>query len=177
MLPLRPKHREERDLQGKSPKKLTPPRSLSFSSKQQQQQQQQQKTTEPFAEYYYSSQFAPLVVFFLIYLCVVRNKKFHHFVRFHAMQATMLDIVGMIFQILRGYFPQSILMSPVVDFYDTLAYSLCIFPVLYCIYYALTYVFVGFLAGVWRKRESEGRTKPFTHRPLLRTRLEGGRAD
>lgn len=92
----------------------------------------------PFAAYYYSSQFAPLVVFFLIYLCVVRNKKFHHFVRFHAMQATMLDIVGMIFQILRGYFPESILMSPLLDFYDTFAYTLCIFPVLYCIYYALT---------------------------------------
>ena len=50
----------------------------------------------------------------------------------------MLDIVGMIFQILRGYFPESILMSPLLDFYDTFAYTLCIFPVLYCIYYALT---------------------------------------
>jgi hypothetical protein len=54
------------------------------------------------------------------------------------MQATMLDIVGMIFQILRGYFPESILMSPVLDFYDTISYTLCLFPVLYCIYYALT---------------------------------------
>ena len=103
-----------------------------------QKQQQHQQQPGPFAAYYYSSQFAPLVVFFLIYLCVVRNKKFHHFVRFHAMQATMLDIVGMIFQILRGYFPESILMSPLLDFYDTFAYTLCIFPVLYCIYYALT---------------------------------------
>ena len=98
-------------------------------------QQQQKKLSAPFAQIYYSSQFSPLVVFFLIYLCVVRNKKFHHFVRFHAMQATMLDIVGMIFQILRGYFTETVLMSPVIDFYDTIAYSLCL---LYCIYYALT---------------------------------------
>lgn len=50
----------------------------------------------------------------------------------------MLDIVGMIFQILRGYFPESVLHSPLVDFYDTISYTLCLFPVLYCIYYSLT---------------------------------------
>ena len=35
---------------------------------------------------YYSSQFAPLVVFFLLFLSVVKNTKLHHFVRFNAMQ-------------------------------------------------------------------------------------------
>ena len=90
------------------------------------------------------------------------------------MQATMLDIVGMIFQILRGYFPESVLMSPLVDFYDTFAYTLCIFPVLYCIYYALTYVVWGCFGALERER---GKTKeePFTHRPSLKP-TRGGRA-
>lgn len=44
---------------------------------------------EPFVSIYYSSQFAPLVVFFLIFLAVVRNTKLHHFVRFNAMQVAL----------------------------------------------------------------------------------------
>ncbi len=35
---------------------------------------------------YYSSQFAPLIVFFLLFLAVVKNNKLHHFVRFNCMQ-------------------------------------------------------------------------------------------
>lgn len=35
---------------------------------------------------YYSSQFAPLIVFFLLFLSIVKNTKVHHFVRFNAMQ-------------------------------------------------------------------------------------------
>lgn len=91
----------------------------------------------PFIKYYYSSQFAPLVVFFLLYLAVVRNTKLHHFVRFHAMQATMLDIISMIFTLVRGYLPPAVMWSPLVGFYDTFSYTVCLFPVLYCIVYAL----------------------------------------
>lgn len=43
----------------------------------------------PFVGIYYSSQFAPLVVFFLLFLSVVKNTKLHHFVRFNAMQVRM----------------------------------------------------------------------------------------
>ena len=43
-------------------------------------------TAGPFVGIYYSSQFAPLVVFFLLFLSVVKNTKLHHFVRFNAMQ-------------------------------------------------------------------------------------------
>ena len=45
--------------------------------------------TGPFVGIYYSSQFAPLVVFFLLFLSVVKNTKLHHFVRFNAMQVSM----------------------------------------------------------------------------------------
>lgn len=53
------------------------------------------------------------------------------------MQATMLDIVSMIFTILRGYLPPGIMWSPAVQAYDTFAYTICLMPVLYCIVYAL----------------------------------------
>lgn len=43
----------------------------------------------PFVGIYYSSQFAPLVVFFLLFLSVVKNTKLHHFVRFNAMQVCL----------------------------------------------------------------------------------------
>lgn len=38
---------------------------------------------------YYSSQFAPLVIFFLVFLTIVKNTKLHHFVRFNCMQVRM----------------------------------------------------------------------------------------
>ena len=44
--------------------------------------------TGPFAKIYYSSQFAPLIIFFLMFLSIVKNKKLHHFVRFNCMQAS-----------------------------------------------------------------------------------------
>ena len=41
----------------------------------------------PLVGIYYSSQFAPLIVFFLLFLAIVKNNKLHHFVRFNCMQA------------------------------------------------------------------------------------------
>ncbi len=40
----------------------------------------------PLAPLYYSGQFVPLIVFFLLFLSIVKNNKLHHFVRFHCMQ-------------------------------------------------------------------------------------------
>ena len=64
---------------------------------------------------YYSSQFAPLVVFFLLFLAVVKNTKLPHFVRFNCMQGIMIDIVTMLFNILRTYFPAELRWSSVLD--------------------------------------------------------------
>lgn len=49
--------------------------------------------TGPFVGIYYSSQFAPLVVFFLMFLAVVKNNKLSHFVRFNCMQVSRLAAV------------------------------------------------------------------------------------
>ncbi len=43
---------------------------------------------------YYSSQFAPLIVFFLLFLAIVKNNKLHHFVRFNCMQARSKTVLG-----------------------------------------------------------------------------------
>ena len=43
----------------------------------------------PLVGIYYSSQFAPLIVFFLLFLAIVKNNKLHHFVRFNCMQARL----------------------------------------------------------------------------------------
>ena len=54
----------------------------------------------------YSLPFASLIIFFALYLGVVRNENISHFIRFNAMQAILLDIVLMlcrlVLQILEG---------------------------------------------------------------------------
>ena len=40
----------------------------------------------PLAKIYFGSQFAPLIIFFVMFLSIVKNTKLHHFVRFNCMQ-------------------------------------------------------------------------------------------
>lgn len=42
----------------------------------------------PLAKVYFSSQFAPLIIFFVMFLSIVKNKNLHHFVRFNCMQVS-----------------------------------------------------------------------------------------
>lgn len=45
------------------------------------------------ASYYNAGQYAPMIIFFALYLGVVQNKQFSSFVRFNAMQAVLLDVL------------------------------------------------------------------------------------
>eukprot|EP00891_Asterochloris_glomerata_P000576 jgi/Astpho2/576/e_gw1.00013.171.1_t len=65
----------------------------------------------PFTSIYFSSQFGPLIIFFVLFLAVVRNQRLHHFVRFNTMQAIMIDICVMLFVIVRSYLPAEIRWS------------------------------------------------------------------
>lgn len=47
----------------------------------------------PLAKVYFSSQFAPLIIFFVMFLSIVKNKKLHHFVRFNCMQVRLRPCV------------------------------------------------------------------------------------
>lgn len=52
--------------------------------------------------------FASLVIFFALYLGVVRNENISHFIRFNAMQAILLDIVLMLCGLVLRIFDQGI---------------------------------------------------------------------
>ncbi len=47
----------------------------------------------PLVRIYNTVPFAGLIVFFALFLLVVRNEKINHFIRFNTMQAILLDIV------------------------------------------------------------------------------------
>jgi len=48
---------------------------------------------EPILQIYASVPFASLIIFFALYLLVVRNEGINHFIRFNAMQAILLSII------------------------------------------------------------------------------------
>ncbi|OCR00100.1 hypothetical protein BCD67_20680 [Oscillatoriales cyanobacterium USR001] len=47
----------------------------------------------PVLQIYNSIPFADLIIFFTLYLAVVRNENIKHFIRFNAMQAILIDII------------------------------------------------------------------------------------
>jgi uncharacterized membrane protein len=91
----------------------------------------------PLAKVYFSSQFAPLIIFFVMFLSIVKNKRLHHFVRFNCMQAIMLDIVVMLFHILRAYLPAELKWAPVAHFTDMFAWTCCMGTVVYAVFWTL----------------------------------------
>ncbi|MBN3870864.1 Tic20 family protein [Nostoc sp. JL33] len=50
--------------------------------------------------FYTSVRYAGLIIFFALFLLVVRNEKISHFIRFNTMQAILLDIIIFLFSIL-----------------------------------------------------------------------------
>ncbi|KAK9906671.1 hypothetical protein WJX75_005888 [Coccomyxa subellipsoidea] len=91
----------------------------------------------PLAPLYYSGQFVPLIVFFLLFLAIVKNNKLHHFVRFNCMQGVMLDIVSMLFTLLRAYVPAEVRWSFILDIYDMFSWNICMCTILYCVFFSL----------------------------------------
>ena len=91
----------------------------------------------PLAKVYFSSQFAPLIIFFVMFLSIVKNKKLHHFVRFNCMQAIMLDIVVMLMHILKAYLPAEIKWSVISHFVDMFMWTTCMGTVVYAVFWTL----------------------------------------
>ena len=48
---------------------------------------------QPLVSFYYSFPFAGIIIFFILFLAVVRNTRISHFIRFNTMQAILLDIL------------------------------------------------------------------------------------
>jgi len=91
----------------------------------------------PLAKVYFSSQFAPLIIFFVLFLAVVKNKKLHHFVRFNCMQAIMLDIVIMLCHIVKAYLPAEIKWSVIAHLVDMGMWTTCMGTVVYAVFWTL----------------------------------------
>ncbi len=53
------------------------------------------------------------------------------------LQAIVLDIVTMLFTLVRQYFPAEIRWSPLMNWYDMFAFNACICTIVYCIVCAL----------------------------------------
>jgi hypothetical protein len=56
----------------------------------------------PFIQIYSTVPFAGLIIFFVLFLAVVRNPNIAHFIRFNTMQALLVDIVLTLFSLLFG---------------------------------------------------------------------------
>mmetsp|Transcript_41461 Transcript_41461/g.105041 ORF Transcript_41461/g.105041 Transcript_41461/m.105041 type:complete len:249 (-) Transcript_41461:231-977(-) len=98
----------------------------------------------PFVSIYYCNSFMPLIVFFLCFLAIVKNTKISHFVRFNTMQAIMMDIVVMLFNILRAYFPAEFRWSIILVLFDKFSFLACMATVLYAVFFTLR----GFYADI-----------------------------
>lgn len=58
---------------------------------------------QPFIQLYYGFPFAGIIVFFALFIGVVRNERINHFVRFNAMQAILIDILLFLFSLFARY--------------------------------------------------------------------------
>jgi hypothetical protein len=85
---------------------------------------------QPLIAVYYGIQFASLIIFFVLYLAVVRNERINHFIRFNAMQAILISIIltliGLAFGILGPVLGQNLLTETLFNiiFLGTLAASI-----------------------------------------------------
>lgn len=84
---------------------------------------------QPLLAIYYGVQFASLIIFFVLFLAVVRNERIAHFIRFNVMQAILIGIIlaliGLAFSILGPILGASLLTETLYNiiFLGTLAAS------------------------------------------------------
>lgn len=52
-------------------------------------------------------------------------------------QGVMLDIVSMLFTLLRAYVPAEFRWSLLMDFYDMFSWNICMCTIVYCVFFAL----------------------------------------
>lgn len=86
----------------------------------------------PLLQAYYSSWFTPFLVFFSLFLLIVRNKNLPHFVRFNTMQSILLDICAMLGGLTIQYLPFEIAYSWIGILLNNLTYMTGACTVFYC---------------------------------------------
>merc|ERR1711976_2351 len=93
---------------------------------------------EPISILYTSSSFTPLIVFFLLLLSIVRNKRFHHLVRFHALQSAMVDIAITLVSVVRMCLPPELRWSMFMVVIDRYVGASILMTITYCTLYAIS---------------------------------------
>lgn len=91
----------------------------------------------PLLMIYGCNAFMPLIIFFVLFLCVVRNTKLPHFLRFSAMQSIMLDIVVMLANILVMYAPSEVTHSILMPIFMNASFVSILATIFYCMIHTL----------------------------------------
>ena len=91
----------------------------------------------------YSLPFASLIIFFALYLGVVRNENISHFIRFNAMQAILLDIVLMLCRLVLPIFD-----GPQVAFIAETLYNMVFLGAFAAFVYAVVQSLLGRYAEI-----------------------------
>jgi uncharacterized membrane protein len=85
----------------------------------------------PFIRVYQSVPFAELIIFFILFLAIVRNDKIPHFIRFNTMQALLMDILLAVFGLILGIFPNLTGLNLILETLFNMAFLATILACLY----------------------------------------------
>jgi len=87
----------------------------------------------PFIKVYRSVPFAELIIFFILFLAIVRNDKIPHFIRFNTMQALLMDILLALFGLILGIFPNLTGLNLILETLFNMVFLATLFACLYSI--------------------------------------------
>ena len=91
----------------------------------------------PLSILYQSNGFTPLIIFFALFIGVVRNFKVPHFVRYHTMQSILLDIVSMLGVIIKQYMPYELritfLFNCIMNVFGVVVFGTIAYCMLACV--------------------------------------------
>merc|ERR1712224_794629 len=90
---------------------------------------------EPIANLYFCHAVTPLIIFLIILLAIVRNKNFHHIVRFHTMQLN--NFFNILDQVIRSNLPPELRWSIIMILCDRFFGATILITMAYCVWHAL----------------------------------------
>jgi len=91
----------------------------------------------PILQVYHGNSFTPFLVFFALFLLVVRNSRLPHFVRFNAMQSMLLDICLMLAGLIISYLPTEISLSAIGSVMCTFTFLTSFGSTVYALFFTL----------------------------------------
>jgi hypothetical protein len=98
----------------------------------------------PLLQIYYGVRYAGLIIFFALWLLVVRNEKISHFIRFNTMQAILIDIIIFLFGILTDV----VRLIPATGFATQTLYTTIFLGVMAAVIYSVAQSLLGRYAEI-----------------------------